>query len=100
MTKTVSVIGAKENSLASFHCAETLDKLYSLKIALIGAGASGSEFAKSAALIKMGLKGKLMIFDDDLIEISNLNRQFLFQRSDVGKCKAIALAQRIAELRP
>ena len=38
----------------------------------------------------MGLStkgGKLTVTDDDNIEISNLNRQFLFRREHVGKNK-------------
>jgi len=31
--------------------------------------------------------GKLTVTDDDNIEISNLNRQFLFRREHVGKNK-------------
>ena len=41
-----------------------------------------------------------MIIDDDLIEISNLNRQYLFEREDIRKSKALTLAKRITELRP
>lgn len=99
VTKTISSFSVG-NSLTSFHSTAVLDSLAGLRIAMIGAGASGSEFAKSTALINMCSKGKLMIFDDDLIEISNLNRQFFFQRCDVGKSKAVALAQRIKEIRP
>lgn len=32
--------------------------------------------------------GKISVTDDDNIEISNLNRQFLFRREHVGKNKS------------
>ena len=33
-------------------------------------------------------KSKVIITDNDIIEISNLNRQFLFQKKDIGKSKS------------
>lgn len=51
------------------------------RIFLVGAGALGCEFIKQFALTGLccGPKGKLTCTDDDNIEISNLNRQFLFR---------------------
>lgn len=37
--------------------------------------------------------GLTVMTDDDTIEISNLNRQFLFRRSDVKKSKSEAAAR-------
>lgn len=56
---------------------------------VIGAGALGCEFIKMFALLGFSSKGgKLAVTDDDNIEISNLNRQFLFRRKHVGKNKS------------
>jgi ubiquitin-activating enzyme E1 len=56
---------------------------------VIGAGALGCEFIKQFALIGLSTqKGKLTVTDDDNIEISNLNRQFLFRKKHVGKNKS------------
>ncbi len=55
---------------------------------IIGAGALGCEFIKMFAQMGFSTKGgKVSVTDDDNIEISNLNRQFLFRRPHVGKNK-------------
>ena len=65
-------------------------KLSDLNIFIIGAGALGCEFLKNFALmgISSGKNRKVIVTDNDCIEISNLNRQFLFKKVDVGKSKS------------
>ena len=57
---------------------------------MVGAGALGCEFVKMLALtgVCTAKPGHFTVTDDDNIEISNLNRQFLFRKPDVGKSKA------------
>lgn len=43
---------------------------------------------------------ELTIFDRDTVELSNLNRQILFETSDIGSSKAEVLADRLAKLLP
>ena len=52
----------------------------------MGAGAIGCELLKNMAMMGVGCGegGLLKITDMDQIEVSNLNRQFLFRRADVG----------------
>ncbi|CAJ1384081.1 unnamed protein product [Effrenium voratum] len=65
-----------------------------MKIFLVGAGALGCEFLKSFAMMGAGCgDGKLTVTDMDRIEISNLNRQFLFRQSDVGSSKSHSAAR-------
>jgi ubiquitin-activating enzyme E1 len=57
---------------------------------MVGAGALGCEYIKAFALMGLGCgpEGKVHCTDNDNIEISNLNRQFLFRKNHVGSSKS------------
>eukprot|EP00775_Hariotina_reticulata_P006408 gene6408-6639_t len=77
-------------------------KLQSLKLFLVGAGALGCEFMKNFAMmgIACGDKGLVTVTDDDVIEKSNLSRQFLFRNWHIGSSKSTVASEAAQKLNP
>ncbi|KAH7542742.1 hypothetical protein FEM48_Zijuj02G0107000 [Ziziphus jujuba var. spinosa] len=77
-------------------------KLEDAKAFIVGSGALGCEFLKNVALmgVSCGNQGKLTITDDDVIEKSNLSRQFLFRDWNIGQAKSTVAASAAALINP
>ncbi|RMZ76367.1 hypothetical protein DV738_g4967, partial [Chaetothyriales sp. CBS 135597] len=81
---------------------EFQEKISNVKNFLVGAGAIGCEMLKNYAMIGLatGPEGQIFVTDNDSIEKSNLNRQFLFRPKDVGKQKSECAAAAVQAMNP
>uniref|UniRef100_A0A3P8UXM3 Ubiquitin-like modifier-activating enzyme 6 n=1 Tax=Cynoglossus semilaevis TaxID=244447 RepID=A0A3P8UXM3_CYNSE len=78
-------------------------ELHKLRVFMVGCGAIGCEMLKNFALLGVGLtksSGEVCITDPDLIEKSNLNRQFLFRPHHIQKSKSSTAAEATREINP
>jgi adenylyltransferase/sulfurtransferase len=72
-------------------------KLKNAKICVVGVGGLGNPI--TSRLAAMGI-GTLRIVDRDVIELSNLHRQTMFDESDVGQVKVEVAAKKLQKLNP
>jgi molybdopterin-synthase adenylyltransferase len=72
-------------------------KLLAASILVVGAGGLGS--SALAYLASAGV-GRLGIVEPDRVELSNLQRQILFEEADIGRPKVEAARDRIEEINP
>lgn len=93
---TAPVGSRYDNQIAVFG-ADFQKKIANSKVFLVGSGAIGCEMLKNWALMGLGSgeKGGIVVTDNDSIEKSNLNRQFLFRSKDVGRNKSEVAAESV-----
>ena len=89
-------VEVKREAVLQRQSEEINDKLENAKVVILGAGGLGSNVAHMLA--RLGV-GKLIVYDFDIVEPSNLNRQH-YGVNDIGKMKAETTAERIKELLP
>jgi tRNA A37 threonylcarbamoyladenosine dehydratase len=76
---------------------EGLARLASSRVAIFGLGGVGSWAAEGLA--RAGI-GSFLLVDNDVVGLSNINRQVLALRSTVGRGKAEVMKERILEINP
>ena len=67
-------------------------KIYNSKVLVVGLGGLGATVAMF--LIRMGL-GTICVIDDDDVDITNLQRQILYNEDDVGKNKIVCGVEKL-----
>lgn len=70
-------------------------KLLSSSVIIIGAGGLGSSFANY--FVRSGI-GRVKIVDRDKVELSNLQRQCIYDETDIGKPKALCALEKLKKV--
>ncbi len=72
-------------------------RLKDATVLLVGAGGLG---APAATYLAAAGIGRLVLVDDDTVDVSNLHRQPLFTEADAGRAKVDVTAERLGALNP
>ena len=72
-------------------------KILSSKILIVGVGGLGCPAAES--LVRAGI-GTIGLIDNDIINLSNIHRQSLFNSKDIKKSKVNVAAKKLKEINP
>ncbi len=76
---------------------EAVEKLGRAAVAVFGIGGVGSYAVEALA---RGGVGRIALFDDDRICLTNINRQLIALHSTVGRQKAEVMAERVLDINP
>lgn len=92
--------GCRYDDLLQMYGASFLEKIKNSRTFMVGCGALGCEFLKNFALLGLGTgeSGLITVTDNDRIEVSNLNRQFLFRQHNVGQPKSVAASNAVLSM--
>lgn len=82
---------------ALIYGADAIEKLNSCRVAVFGIGGVGGHTVE--ALVRSGV-GAIDIVDNDVVSITNINRQIVALHSTIGKSKVEVMADRIMDINP
>ena len=85
-TRTISLIGE-----------DSINKLKASHVAIFGVGGVGGYVAE--ALARVGI-GNFDLIDNDIVNITNINRQIIALHSTIGKDKIEVAKERILDINP
>ncbi len=91
--KTAEILDRTERLLGH----DALERLWSQRVILFGAGGVGSWCAEG--LVRSGI-GHITIVDPDCVNASNINRQLMATTLTIGESKVEALRRRLAAINP
>lgn len=94
-SRNIEFFGAYTNALTNKYSLQK--KIKSTKVVLLGLGGVGSHILHSLAALGVET---FRIIDFDKVELSNLNRQILYNESDVGKLKTRVAKKRLLQFSP
>jgi molybdopterin/thiamine biosynthesis adenylyltransferase len=77
--------------------AEGQQRIIEGKVLIVGAGGLGSSVALHLAAAGVGTIG---LADDDVVDLSNLQRQVIHFTPDIGKLKVLSAQEKIAQINP
>ncbi|OAX41827.1 hypothetical protein K503DRAFT_790531 [Rhizopogon vinicolor AM-OR11-026] len=99
--ETSNINGSRKTSRSAHAHAilgsELCARLSETRVLLVGAGGIGCELLKNIVLTGFG---HITLLDLDTIDLSNLNRQFLFKKKDIKHSKAMVAAQTASAFNP
>ena len=97
-----TLLNSRYDDLIAIYGQQFIEKLHNCNIFLVGAGAVGCEYLKILSLMGVATNKncKVIVTDNDCIENSNLNRQFLFRKEHVGKSKSSIACEQVKKLNP
>ena len=76
---------------------DSMEKLAASRVAVFGIGGVGGYVCE--ALVRSGV-GAFDLIDDDMVCLTNINRQIIATRKTVGQYKAEVMAERMREINP
>ena len=76
---------------------EALEKLQSSTVVVFGCGGVGSYVIEG--LVRSGI-GHMVVVDNDIIDVTNINRQLIADTTTIGKAKVEVVKERVLKINP